>query len=542
MTGPRSTSKGEEQMRRRDFIYQLGGIPLLPGAAAGSLSPLWSGSNVSPMLGSEADRIKILLPSLASPEPLSEAVLFGFDDRAFPFQNHVETRLTSGTGKLVLSHGDPGSHDEVLLYYGTVLRIGNTFHMWYNGNYGTRPEDVLCSCDELPYCFLCYATSKDGVSWEKPSLGLVDYKGSKRNNICDFSVPNLWSTAAVLHDPDDPDPNRHFKMAYEAKYDDHMRLSVAFSPDGLHWRPSPVNPIKAFFEVAGVTKFRGLYYIYGQGNATAHGRLGVRRLEAYVSDDFEHWSPCMAIGLDRSPNLTGPPTDDAGAAGAQWEEVHLGAGVWNRGNVLLGIYGQWHGNFTGDRQFTVIDLGLALSHDAVHFYEPIPGFRFIPAREQLGGPRGVGPALTQGQGMENFGDQTFYWYGIWRGTEASGVRLLTWPRDRLGMLQPFVPDKPRAISCPVRVLKGPARVFVNASGLGQYSHLRVGLMTDGFRPIAGYSDDDTAVIVGDGLRLPVRWKGGDALPDSSGPVRIDIRYEGVRPEDAALHAVYVAES
>ena len=30
---------------------------------------------------------------------------------------------------------------------------------------------------------LCYATSKDGIHWEKPELGLIDFGGSKQNNI-----------------------------------------------------------------------------------------------------------------------------------------------------------------------------------------------------------------------------------------------------------------------------------------------------------------------------------------------------------------------
>jgi hypothetical protein len=30
---------------------------------------------------------------------------------------------------------------------------------------------------------ICYATSKDGITWVKPELGLVEYEGSKANNI-----------------------------------------------------------------------------------------------------------------------------------------------------------------------------------------------------------------------------------------------------------------------------------------------------------------------------------------------------------------------
>jgi hypothetical protein len=30
---------------------------------------------------------------------------------------------------------------------------------------------------------VCYATSKDGIKWEKPELGLIDFNGSKANNL-----------------------------------------------------------------------------------------------------------------------------------------------------------------------------------------------------------------------------------------------------------------------------------------------------------------------------------------------------------------------
>ena len=99
---------------------------------------------------------KILMPTLPCAAPLNEVVLFAFDDRAFPFQTQVQAHLFPGRNpQFVLEHGPEGSHDEVLLYYGTVIRIddrkakvsgsrsvgasvseANTFHMWYNGNYG----------------------------------------------------------------------------------------------------------------------------------------------------------------------------------------------------------------------------------------------------------------------------------------------------------------------------------------------------------------------------------------------------------------------
>ena len=480
----------------------------------------------------EKNSARLLLPTLPNAEPLTEIVLFAFDDRAFPFQTQVQTHLFPGRNpRLVLSHGPEGSHDEVLLYYGTVICIGDTFHMWYNGNYG--PTTVKHICYERVNCCICYATSKDGVNWEKPELGLVEFTGSKKNNIVDLpGAADLWSTCAVLYEPEDPDPNRRFKMAYETKSSGGE--NVAFSPDGLRWKI--LEKVLPSIEMTGITKHRGIYYVNGQSGG--HRPIGARRLVTFASADFEHWSPCGALGLERSQDVTGPSTE---ADAHQYEEVHLGAGLWNRGNVIVGIYGQWHGHFSGDRRRLTMDLGLALSYDAIHFHEPIPGFRFIPAREQPGSPWAIGPALMQGQGMENFGDQTLYWYSLWRGTGGSGIRLVTWPRDRLGMLKPFSPSTPQTISCPIQMLEGQGKVYVNASGLGEYSQLRIGLMDEGFRPVAGYSGEDAAIIAEDGLRTPVWWKDGDSLLPSHGLVRLGIHFAGIRPEDCRLHAIYIGE-
>ena len=66
----------------------------------------------------------VVLPTLPSAAPLTEAVLFGFDDLAFPFRDQAEVRLTMGQRPVtVLTHGPSGSPDEVLVYYGSVIRV-----------------------------------------------------------------------------------------------------------------------------------------------------------------------------------------------------------------------------------------------------------------------------------------------------------------------------------------------------------------------------------------------------------------------------------
>ena len=54
--------------------------------------------------------------------------------------------------------------------YGTVLRHDGKLKMWYQV-IGKESADV------------CYAESQDGLEWLKPRLGIVEYNGSKANNI-----------------------------------------------------------------------------------------------------------------------------------------------------------------------------------------------------------------------------------------------------------------------------------------------------------------------------------------------------------------------
>lgn len=474
----------------------------------------------------------VTLPELPGADPLHEAVLFAFDDRAFPFRNHIEIGLTAAQNpQLVLPPGEPGAHDEIIRFYGTVLRIGEMFHIWYFGSHGPE-RGIIGQGNGTRSSVMCYATSPDGIHWQKPALGLVEYNGSTANNIVDVPDPGMRPAAAILYEPDDPDPARRYKLAYEATVDGGARFCVAFSADGLRWRLSPHNPVGPFLEMAGIARKAGTYYVTGQGPITAHRPFRSRQLFTFASRDFERWSPCGAVGFERNPDAL------PAASAADWnhlEEIHLGAALWNRGNVILGIYGQWHGHPTGDRRLVTMDLGLVVSHDGLHYQEPVPDFRFVPAREQPDSPFADHPALMQGQGMANVGDKTYYWYSLWRAArQGTGVRMASWTRDRFGWMRPFKPADALAVSSTLR-LSGPVQIAANVSGLGEHTRLRMQLLDAGFAPISGY----VATVDTNGLDVPVVWPNGATLTPSLGDLRLRIDFEGVRPEDARLHAVTI---
>ena len=147
----------------------------------------------------------ILLPSLPDPAPLSEAVLFGFDDRAFPFRAYAEVYLSSNrASNIAVPAGPADSHDELAVCYGSTIKIGDAVHMWYMGNSGPRTN---WAGHERKVWRMSYAISKDGIHWEKPDLGLVEFNGTKHNNIVDFPAMDEHICAnAILHEPEKPDP------------------------------------------------------------------------------------------------------------------------------------------------------------------------------------------------------------------------------------------------------------------------------------------------------------------------------------------------
>jgi len=119
--------------------------------------------------------------------------------------------------------------------------------------------------------------------------------------------------------------------------------------------------------------------------------------------------------------------------------------------------------------------------------------------------------------------------------------VVSWTRDRLGMAQPYHPWDAEMISCPFEVIAGRCRLRLNISGLGEHAHLRVSLFDEGFHPVPRFSGPDAALVTDNGLRVPVRWGGGEVMQPSHGLLRLALHFGGVRPEDARLYAAYLGE-
>ncbi len=91
-------------------------------------------------------------------------------------------------------------------------------------------------------------------------------------------------------------------------------------------------------------------------------------MKVFFSPDFEHWSSGRALAWNRSDYLT--QSTNLGL------ENHMGPGLWNRGNGILGFYGRWQGNTIhripgASLSGLKVDLGTIISNDAIHYREPV---------------------------------------------------------------------------------------------------------------------------------------------------------------------------
>jgi hypothetical protein len=110
--------------------------------------------------------------------------------------------------------------------------------------------------------FLCLATSEDGLHWEKPNLGVVEFEGSKDNNI----VMPASGESVVFLDPHGS-PEQRFKAISVGHWPDPEKggLYVSTSPDGIHWTPGTERLFPLCPDTANMAMWdnqRGKYVAY----------------------------------------------------------------------------------------------------------------------------------------------------------------------------------------------------------------------------------------------------------------------------------------
>ena len=517
------------------------------------------------------------------PTMVREATLFAFDDVSIPATYNLHLTMHQAQkhpNNPVVPLGEIGDPDEWQhRYYGTVIRHEGKFKMWYIGasKEGFVTPSLGGPIDMKGWRYL-YAESADGVHWEKPNLGLDEFRGSRDNNMVLLPKGFRGYHANVLYEPEDPDASRRFKMmALIRDFGDHpiemgkptpeakTRRTTRgpttgtyvplYSPDGLRWRVAKevlgedgkvilLENLVTGFEGTGLYKWKGLYYLSGQGKGSPAVAPYGRHVEIFSSPDLIHWSKSQTMGFAREGQFNPIPLTRPFIN----KQTHEGASVWNRGNVLIGITGFWTGS--DDWNKVVHDLGFLVSNDGLHFREPIPDFVFVPLGED--GRDWDEAGLAQGQGFENVGDKTYMWYGQMDqrvGTRTGrpwkrhgGIGLVTLDRARFGSLSVREPSQTGELVTSNLKIKGSARIWVNVEGLGPDASLSLELLDRFERPLSGYSGQDAALVQQSGLRVPVSWKGTDLISNLRKSFKIKVSFNGTLNGAISFYALYVESS
>jgi hypothetical protein len=260
------------------------------------------------------------------------------------YASNVSTGGTHLQFEPVLKADHPWEDGQVVLQPGTVIydQEEKLFKMWYEAP-TTHP-------DRMPASVLCYATSTDGIRWQKPQLNLIAFHGSKANNIVLGSeqLRNNWFAHSVIKDAAESDPERRYKMVYwDEPTNRGLGICLAFSVDGIHWKKYPGNPVVPDWA-------SGDNFCLMQDPVSKHYILchrsairPTRRIARLVSDDFVHWRDDRLV---LEPDIYDQPdTEFYGVSASPYAGNYVGF-LW-----VFHLYPQ------------LMDIQMVFSRDAVHW-------------------------------------------------------------------------------------------------------------------------------------------------------------------------------
>ena len=401
-----------------------------------------------------------------------------------PFKKHP--------GNPIMIADQPWEHNVIAAM--TVLQgeNGSGYRMWYYC--WTKRGDPDRS-------HWLYATSQDGIRWEKPKLGLEPWKmnGSKDNNM-------VAAGGSVMHTPNDPDPARRYKAISSGKY------LFSSSPDGIHWEPLSKKQAFSAGDTGHVmwdpltSKYRGYAKVGGDA-------VGLRRRAVGYSEStgYESWP---AMRLIMAPD----DFDDRWIKPGSIQRTHFyNCPVIAYQNMYLGflmIYraeddeGYFHGP---------IFVELVTSRDGIHWL-----------REEGDRPPILpcGPAPSWDHGMVfagsllMAGDEMRLYYSGYDGYHDylpfhSAVGLATLRKDGFASLDGG--DNPGEVTTKrLKGLKGKLRLNCEAAaGL-----LQVEVLDANGKVLPGYRRMDSNEPRGDGVNQVITWAEHDELPAGDDPLQL----------------------
>ena len=192
--------------------------------------------------------------------------------------------------------------------YHTVFQDDDLYRLYYRGSHIIVSEGRINTGSHKP--FYCYAESKDGIHWTRPELGLVEFQGSKKNNII---LEGLGTHNFAPFKDENPNCKPEAKYKALAGTQSEGGLYAFQSADGINWKLMQEKPVitkgafdsqnLAFWDADQKT-YRTYYRVFSGGVTTSKTWKpeGDRAIQTATSDDFLNWNNVADLTYEDSPS------------------------------------------------------------------------------------------------------------------------------------------------------------------------------------------------------------------------------------------------
>lgn len=266
--------------------------------------------------------------ALGSGDGLSAEAPVGIGSRLELFvDDHLIERFSGSAGlqlhhpvarELVMTHDAPWEGSGT--GYHSVFKDGDRYRMYYKAWHldvqpgpGGKPK---LNTGSHPL-YTCYAESRDGVHWTKPNLGIVEFRGSKANNIVlasgEWQGVKIDAGHIALAKDENPSASPDARYKGFVLSASPKGLLAFKSPDGIHWSPMHKEPVitagafdsqnLAFWDSAR-GEYRAYWRVFTAGVTTEKEwkPAGHRAIRTATSKDFLRWENQRDLTYVDSPS------------------------------------------------------------------------------------------------------------------------------------------------------------------------------------------------------------------------------------------------
>ncbi len=400
------------------------------------------------------------------------------------------------------------------------------FKCWYKSFIIDEPSNItaLAQRPSQPYRQgareegLLYAVSADGIHWEKPDLGIIDFEGSTANNLVMRRATHGLHAGGVFKDCRDPDPARRYKFIHRNA--SAGRMATCFSADGLHWS----QPLlwKAYDAVGDChnnaiwSRERERYICITRGWSD-----GIRTVLRSESADFAHWSRPVEImrGADAHDQIYSLP-------------------ICRYRDIYIGLPSVFHKGDEAAANWDTVDTELAFSVDSVTWERICPGEALI-ARGEGSYPSGAydcgcvyaaAPIIHEGVILIYYGGSN----GLHNNWREGSLNLATLELDRFAGYVP-VNANDRAILEPTGQKLTGAGLTLNAE-VQPGGSIRAAILDRGGDAVSGFGLDDCLPLTEGGASCALRWRERDIAELADETLRLAFAFQ-----QAKLYALNATE-